>query len=81
MSRLQELSNSQIINDEVNQSGAKDSDPNESADCLKLEVHNISKDSHTGYQTREAQNFRNDSFLSVPNSCGSIIEMENNSFN
>ena len=53
---------------------------NASGDCLKLEVHNISKDG-SGYQAREAQDVRNGSFLSMPNSCSSMIDLENNPFN
>lgn len=71
----------QIAYEEANQSGAKDSEANDSAGCLKLEVQNISKDSQTGYQTRQAEHLRDDSFLSAPNSCGSLIDLENNSFN
>lgn len=78
---MQEFNNSGIANDEANQSGAKDSDLNEDAGGLKDEVENISKESQTGYQNREGQHFRNASFLSLPNSCSSIIELEDASFN
>jgi hypothetical protein len=53
---------------------------NASGDCLKLEVQNISKDGQSGYQTGEARELGNGSFLSMPNSCSSLIELENNPF-
>ena len=56
----------------------------ESPDCLKLEVNNISKDEYN-YQTRDLNKsstefYRQDkSYISVPGSCDSIIEIQNNS--
>ena len=56
----------------------------ESPDCLKMEVNNISKDEYN-YQTRDLNKsnteiFRgNKSYISVPGSCDSIIEIQNNS--
>ena len=43
-----------------------------------MEVQNISKED-INYQTREKNDYRNKSYISVPGSCDSIIEIQNNS--
>ena len=75
-----EMSNSQILveaDDLANQSLVnKDFEPEDQQDCLKMEVQNISTNEFTNYQTRDFNTFRNNkSYISVPGSCDSIIEL------
>lgn len=62
----------------MNQSVNKDYEPEEPRDCLRMEVQNISKE-EINYQTRDLKDYRNKSYISVPGSCDSIIEIQNNS--